>query len=63
MGVSSLGGGLEAKNILFRARSVGSIILGDKEKPEVTRHLNDRLGPALGGMGCDIWRFRGLLGP
>ena len=23
------------------ARSVGSIILGDKEKPEVTRHFND----------------------
>ena len=23
------------------ARSVGSIILGDKEKPEVTRHLNN----------------------
>ena len=25
----------------IRARSVGSIILGDKEKPEVTWHLND----------------------
>ena len=22
-----------------------------------------RLGPALGEVGCDIWRFRGLLGP
>ena len=22
-----------------------------------------RLGPALGGAGCDIWRFRDLLGP
>ena len=22
-----------------------------------------RLGPALGGMGCDIWRFRGFTGP
>ena len=22
-----------------------------------------RLGPALGEPGCDIWRFRGLLGP
>ena len=21
------------------------------------------LGPALGGAGCDIWRFRDLLGP
>ena len=25
--------------------------------------LVTRLGPALGGAGCDIWRFRDLLGP
>ena len=25
--------------------------------------LERGLGPALGGAGCDIWRFRGLLGP
>jgi len=32
---------LQAAQNAIRARSVGSIILGDKEKPEVTRHLND----------------------
>ncbi|EOD34314.1 hypothetical protein EMIHUDRAFT_202042 [Emiliania huxleyi CCMP1516] len=32
---------LRAAQNAVRARSVGSIILGDKEKPEVTRHLND----------------------
>ena len=34
-------GVLRAAQNAIRARSVGSIILGDKEKPEVTRHLND----------------------
>ena len=32
---------LRAAQNAIRARSVGSIVLGDKEKPEVTRHLND----------------------
>ena len=34
-------GALRAAQTAIRARPVGSIILGDKEKPEVTRHLND----------------------
>ena len=34
-------GVLRAAQNAIRARSVGSIILGEKEKPEVTRHLND----------------------
>ena len=29
----------------------------------VTKPVVTRLGPALGGAGCDIWRFRDLLGP
>ena len=32
---------LRAAQNAIRARSVGSIILGEKEKPEVTRHVND----------------------
>ena len=42
----------------IRARSVGSIILGDKEKPEVTRHLNDTSVTDICEIGGDFATMR-----
>ena len=44
---------LQAAQNAIRARSVGSIILGDKEKPEVTRHGVDSV-VAGRGVGRDM---------
>ena len=47
-------GVLRAAQNAIRARSVGSIILGDKEKPEVTRHLNDTSVTDICELGGDF---------
>ena len=47
-------GVLRAAQNAIRARSVGSIILGDKEKPVVTRHLNDTSVTDICELGGDF---------
>ena len=49
---------LRAAQNAIRARSVGSIILGDKEKPEVTRHLNDTSVTDICELGGDFATMR-----
>ena len=51
-------GVLRAAQNAIRARSVGSIILGDKEKPEVTRHLNDTSVTDICELGGDLPTMR-----
>ena len=51
-------GVLRAAQNAIRARSVGSIILGDKEKPEVTRHLNDTSVTDICELGGDFATMR-----
>ena len=51
-------GVLRAAQNAIRARSVGSIILGDKEKPEVTRHLNDTSVTDICEIGGDFATMR-----
>ena len=51
-------GVLRAAQNAIRARSVGSIILGDKEKPEVTRHLNDMSVTGICELGGDFATMR-----
>ena len=49
---------LRAAQNAIRARSVGSIVLGDKEKPEVTRHLNDTSVTDICELGGDFATMR-----
>ena len=49
---------LRAAQNAIRARSVGSSILGDKEKPEVTRHLNDTSVTDICEIGGDFATMR-----
>ena len=49
---------LRAAQNAIRARSVGSIILGEKEKPEVTRHLNDTSVTDICELGGDFATMR-----
>ena len=42
----------------IRVPSVGSIILRDKEKPEVTRHLNDTYVTDICELGGDLATMR-----
>ena len=51
-------GVLRAAQNAIRARSVGSIILGEKEKPEVTRHLNDTSVTDICELGGDFATMR-----
>ena len=54
-------GVLRAAQNAIRARSVGSIILGDKEKPEVTRHLNDTSVTDICELGGDFAAMRDMI--
>ena len=52
----------------IRARLAGAALRASALTPiargDTALHItHERLGPALGEPGCDIWRFRGLLGP
>ncbi|EOD19889.1 hypothetical protein EMIHUDRAFT_242440 [Emiliania huxleyi CCMP1516] len=55
---SNHNGVLRAAQNAIRARSVGIIIIGDKENPEVTRHLNDTSVTDICELGGDFATMR-----